>query len=103
MPLLLEDNAVADQEADALDAAMSGDELAAEMERFAQPVGVVGDLSRGGRVGDVNVHPNPSRDANGRMVGKGRPNARLAWTWDGTETTLPLGWNPEGTVHDGGR
>jgi hypothetical protein len=100
MPLLLQDDPLADQEANALDDA-AGD---AEFEtQLAQPLGDVGDLSAGGRAGAVNVHPNPSRNSNGRMATNARASARLAWMWDGTESTVPLAWNPEGTVHDGGR
>ena len=103
MPLLLANAEMEDQETEALDAVLDDAAVKAEMERFTQPSGEVGDLSHGGRVGGVNIYPNPTRGSDGRMVSTGRPNARLAWTWDGTETTLPLGWNPEGTEHNGAR
>ena len=103
MPIVLESDPVGDLEADALEVAMDDGEVAAEMGRFGQPLGDVGDLSRGGKAGGVNVYPNPSRDDSGRMRGNGRPTVRMAWMWDGTESTVPLGWNPEGTEHDGGR
>lgn len=102
-PIALKTNEAADLEAETLEATLSEAELAAEMSRFDQPGGDAPDLSRGGRIGGVNVHPNPTRDANGRMVGYGRPTVRMAWMWDGTETTLTLGWNPEGTEHNGAR
>ena len=104
MPLLLEENELADQEADALDAAVTDADVQAEEARFAVPMGPVGDLSRGGRAGQVNVYPNPDRDSRGRLApGQGRATARRAWMWDGTETVLTLGWNPEGTEHNGAR
>ena len=104
MPVLLEDNELADQEADALDAALTDTDIKAEEARFSGPLGPVGDLSRGGRAGQVNVYPNPERGPNGRLApGQGRATARRAWMWDGTETTLTLGWNPEGTEHNGAR
>ena len=56
-----------------------------------------GDLSDGGMVGGVRVRPMQ----NGRTLSKGRAAARLAWMWNGTESVLPLGWNPEGTRHNG--
>jgi hypothetical protein len=102
MPVILEDNTFADLEEDALDATLSDPEINSEMQRFTEPLGDVGDLSYGGRAGEVNVHPNPSRE-NGKMVGYGRPTVRRAWTWDGTETVLTLGWNPEGTEHNSAR
>ena len=104
MPLLLEEDLLADQEADALDAAVTDADVQAEEARFAVPMGPVGDLSRGGRAGQVNVYPNPDRDSRGRLApGQGRATARRAWMWDGTETVLTLGWNPEGTEHNGAR
>jgi hypothetical protein len=57
------------------------------------------DLSDGGRYGAAKVTPY----VNGRPAAKGRPAARQAWTWEGSESVLPLAWNPDGTVHDGGR
>ncbi len=33
----------------------------------------------------------------------GRAVVRRAWMWNGTETLLPLAWNPDGTIHDGAR
>lgn len=42
----------------------------------------------------------PNRD---RRIVKGRATVRRAWMWDGTESTLPLAWNPEGTRHDAAR
>lgn len=57
-----------------------------------------GDLSDGGTVNGVRVRPN--RDKN---ITKGRPAARRAWMWNGTESLLPLAWNPEGNRHDGAR
>lgn len=38
-----------------------------------------------------------------RLITKGRATVRRAWMWDGTESMLPLAWNPEGTRNDGAR
>lgn len=59
----------------------------------------VPDLSDGGTVNGVRVMPmqNHVRQT------KGRPTVRRAWMWNGTESMLPLSWNPEGTRHDGAR
>lgn len=59
----------------------------------------VQDLSDGGMVNGMRV--TPMRD--GRKITKGRAAVRRAWMWNGTESMLPLGWNPEGTRHDGAR
>ena len=56
------------------------------------------DLSDGGTVNGVRVRP--ARD---KTVTKGRPNARRAWMWNGTETLLPLAWDPDGKIHDGAK
>ena len=66
--------------------------------RFARP-GRVGDLSDGGMVGGVRM--TPMRD--GKKQATGRAAARRGWMWNGTESLLPLAWNPDGTVHDGAR
>ncbi|MCB7128071.1 MAG: hypothetical protein J3T61_00845 [Candidatus Brocadiales bacterium] len=57
-----------------------------------------GDLSDGGVVGDVKLRPN--RD---KRITTGRAAARRAWTYNGSETLMPLAWNPDGVNHDGGR
>ena len=67
-------------------------------ESFAIP-GTAPDLSDGGRVGQARITPMQA----GKKLAKGRPAARRAWMWNGTETLLPLAWNPEGTMHDGAR
>ena len=54
------------------------------------------DLSNGGRINGVNLYPVQDRE----RVSKGRANSIRAWMWNGTETVLPLGWNPEGTTHN---
>jgi hypothetical protein len=53
------------------------------------------DLADGGMVNGVRVRP--ARDKN---VTKGRPAARRAWMANGTETLLPLAWEPDGRTHD---
>ena len=55
------------------------------------------DLSHGGMVNGVRVRP--ARDKN---VERGRPAARRAWMANGTESLLPLAWDPDGLVHDSG-
>lgn len=59
------------------------------------PTDGVSDLSDGGVVNGVRVRP--ARDKN---VTKGRPVAWRAWMANGTETLLPLAWDPEGLNHD---
>lgn len=104
-PNILEETQV-DTEAEHLDATMTAAEELEAVQRFA-PQGEAGDLSNGGSFGGVRVAPQP---ADGRSINfrdrtpqKGRPSARRAWMWNGTESLLPLSWNPEGTQHDGGR
>ena len=97
MPNLLEETAgdiAADQLVGEMTAAEERDARAA----FTMPA-QVGDLSNGGRVGGVWLQPM----SNGRPIAKGRAAARRAWTYNGSETTLPLAWNPDGTIHDGAR
>jgi len=78
------------------------EQLDADMEEAFQtvdPAGNFPDLSDGGKVGEATLHPM----AGGERIARGRPSARQAWMWNGTESTLPLAWNPEGTRHDGAR
>ena len=61
------------------------------------------DLSDGGSINGVNVR---TMQADGHLQdrkapGKGRAAARMAWTWNGTESVLPLAWQPDGKSHDG--
>lgn len=68
--------------------------------------GSYGDLSDGGRVGQVRVIPVGE---SGRVVfdknhrEPGRPTVRNVWRWDGTPSTIPLAYEPSGKRHDGGR
>ena len=71
------------------------DEANAQFERNEN----LGDLSDGGIIGGAKLTPM----AGGKKLLKGRPAARRAWMWNGTESLLPLAWNPEGTRHDGAR
>ena len=98
MPRLLEADEV-DVASDTTDAMMTAAEEQEARERFAAPQNPVGDLSDGGRVGGVQVRPM----SNGKPTPKGRASARRAWNWQGSESYLPLAWNPEGTRHDGAR
>ena len=98
MPRVLQDNEV-DLEEEGLDSVLTADEEAAERASLRAVPDQVGDLTDGGQVGRARVFPME----NGQAASKGRAAARRAWTWNGSETLLPLAWNPEGTVHDGAR
>lgn len=87
MPVLLEDSQV-DLEAEALDAVMSDTEVSEATSRLHAPPRQVEDIRDGSR---------------GNRVSRGRAVARRAWRYDGTESLLPIAWNPEGTRNDGGR
>ena len=56
------------------------------------------DLSDGGMVNGVRVRP--ARD---KTVTKGRANARRTWMWNGTESSLPVAWDPDGKISDGAK
>jgi len=83
---------------DELDLSLDADEevLAAAL---ADTTEHSGDLSDGGTVQGANIYPTQD----GVKQEKGRASARRAWMWNGTETLLPLAWNPDGNVHDGAR
>ncbi len=103
MVKLLEANQV-DIANEEVDAVMTADEEAIARQRFARTENP-GDLSDGGMVSGARIRP---MQANGRLAergkpAQGRPAARMAWMWNGTESVLPLAWNPDGTVHDGAR
>ena len=96
MPNVLEitDRAeIAEEESESLTA----EEETYERTRYAS-TGDAPDLSNGGMVNGVRVRP--ARDKN---VTKGRPNARKAWMWNGTESLLPLAWDTDGRIHDGAK
>ncbi len=57
------------------------------------------DLSDGGQAGGAMLYPTQG----GVKQDKGRATVRRAWMWDGTESMLPLAWNPDGTQHDNAR
>ena len=99
MPLLLEDQDI-DVDAEAIDMQLTDAEeaIAADLSRGSDDSSRM-DLSDGGKVGGATLYP--MRD--GPRVEKGRPAARRAWMWNGTESVIPLTWNPDGTIHDGGR
>lgn len=71
-------------------------EQQAEMGRFKPSAPT--DLSDGGTINGVTL--TPMKD--GQKLTQGRDNGRRAWMWNGTESVIPLAWNPEGTTHDGG-
>ena len=97
MPRVLQEAEV-DSEADALDVALEDEKGRAGMQPFS-PLETAPDLTDGGRLGSVRVFPTQDH----RKQSKGRPAARPAWMWNGTESLLPLAWNPDGTMHDGAR
>ena len=78
-------------------------ELDADEERLANTLsgnnGTPGNLADGGVVGAATLFPTEG----GQRVSKGRPSARRAWMFDGTETMLPLAWDTDGKNHDGAR
>jgi hypothetical protein len=86
MPTLLADSEV-DHDAETLDATLSVAEEQEARDALRSPPRPVDDIRQG----------------KGNRVSKGRAVARRAWMWDGTETVLPIAWNPEGTRHDGGK
>lgn len=99
MPNVMEETDI-DRVADSVDAMMADDAEAATIKRLMQPGETGGqDLSNGGTVGAATITPMQ----NGVKMAKGRAAARRAWMWDGTETLLPLAWNPNGTQHDAAR
>ena len=98
MPLIMAETD-ADRISEEVDTMLTAAEEREAEARFAQQSGPVGDLSDGGMVGGARL--TPMRD--GKKQTKGRPAARRAWMWNGTESLLPLAWNPDGTMHDGGR
>ncbi len=99
MPLLLEDQDI-DLDAELIDVQLSDAEEAMAADLTVRSEGSsTRDLTDGGKVGGATLYP--MRD--GRKVEKGRPAARRAWMFNGTESVIPLSWNPDGTVHDGGR
>lgn len=100
-PRLLEENEI-DREADALESSMTAAEEREAKAQFASlwaPTGNAPDLSDGGMVNGARLRPT----LNGRPVARGRAAARRVWMWNGTESTVPLAWNPDGTRNDGGR
>lgn len=96
MPTLLENQQV-DYLGEEVDVQLTAEEEAFETQRY-RSTGVAPDLGDGGVVNGVRVRPN--RD---KTVTKGRAVARKAWMWNGTESLLPLAWDPEGKIHDGAR
>lgn len=68
-----------------------------------------GDLSDGGKVGDVTVVPVGESGRlqydkkRGFLPEPGRPTVRNVWLWNGVPSTIPLAYTPSGKQHDGGR
>lgn len=95
MPQILEDSTT-EITAEDMDITLSLEEerAAAALGNYQEYRG--GDLTDGGAVGGAHLFPTQ----NGVKQERGRPAARRAWMYDGTETVLPLAWNPDGTAHD---
>lgn len=94
MPKVLEETAE-DKAIDQMEADLEGEAAPA---RFS-PNQQAPDLSDGGNINGVKLYPTKD----GKRIAQGRANSRRAWMWNGSETTLPLGWNPDGTQHNGAR
>lgn len=93
-PKVLDESEI-DSAEDALYTALDAEEeqLAADL---LGSVGSPGNLADGGKVGAATIFPT----VGGQRVEMGRPSARRAWMFDGTETMLPLAWDTDGKVHD---
>lgn len=81
-----------------------GEEAALTKHKF-DPLASFQDLSDGGQVGAARLRAMPE---SGRIDFKqkaepGRPSARRVWDWRGRESTIPLSWDTDGKIHDGGR
>lgn len=102
MPRILQETEH-DLEQDQVEAAMTAAEEQTERARFAEPAipggGREVDYTDGGYYGAAKLYPTQQ----GVPVKEGRACARRAWMWNGSETTMPLAWNPDGTRHDGAR
>ena len=62
-----------------------------------------GDLSNGGRVGNVDLRvAGESGRVSFKEREKGRPTVRNVWLWNGTPSTIPLSFTPDGKTHDSG-
>jgi len=105
MPIIIEETEI-DPITEEVDLAMTRAEEDEANQRFARSESI-GDLSHGGMVDGARLIPqragHGSVDFDKRKPQKGRPSARRAWMWNGTETLMALAWNPDGTQHDGGR
>ena len=97
MPTILQETDL-DPITEEVEVAMTVAEEQEANRRFA-PTPNPGNLSDGGVVNGVRITPM----AAGKPLAKGRAAARQAWMWNGTESLLPLAWNPDGTQHDGAR
>ena len=91
MPKVLETSQI-----DQVSEELLAEEQILDAEPFALDRHIPGDLSDGGRVGGVNIFPTE----NGQRVARGRATVIRAWMWNGTETTLPLAYEPTGKTHD---
>jgi len=92
-------------DSDSLDTVLTEAEEREAHAKFAMPTtgGRDPDLSDGGTIGGVTVWPDGKKPRKGEPAPKGRPVARRAWTYNGSETSMTLAWNPDGTDHDYGR
>jgi hypothetical protein len=97
MPNILE-NFETESISDAFTEVVSDAEAQEAMARLQVPVELP-DLSNRTQIGDITI--SPMQD--GIPQSKGRANAIRAWMWNGSESLLPLGWDPSGKIHDGAR
>ena len=86
----------------------TGEQVGIAQHKF-DPNGSYGDLSDGGRVGQVALYPTPESGRlhydkkEGFRKEPGRPTVRNVWMWDGRPSSIPLAYEPSGKRHDGGR
>ena len=92
------DETTVDQTETQVDADIAAADMAAAQALFPSNAQAP-DLSDGGVVNGAKLTPMQA----GQKMTHGRAAARRAWTWDGRESLLPLGWNNEGTRHDAAR
>lgn len=51
---------------------------------------------------EAGIEPDEELRLGEVKVAEGRAAARMAYTWNGTPSLIPLAWNPDGTRNDGG-
>ena len=97
-PRILDESQV-DMNEVAVDEVLDSDELRLAEEMSSGTTEFAPNLTDGGRVRVAELFPMQD----GQRVSHGRAVARQAWSWNGTESLLPLAWNPAGKAPDGAR